>query len=83
MSSMYYSTYLWFSEHQHRGLAKLHGHEVPLDVAPCICGHMCDCDYTPEVGVARIRCEREGWRDMEHEEIVAADKLLHDLIPGD
>jgi hypothetical protein len=80
MSSVYYSELLWFSFNQHRGIAKLHGHEIKLSEAPVICGHTCECEYYPEVGCARIRQERSGWVDMEHDEIVDADRLLHDMI---
>ena len=83
MSSVYYFTRLYWSSHQHHGTAKLHGHEMTIDTQPVLCGQHVDCDYTPEVGVGRIKEANGGWRDMDHDEIVDADKLLHDLIPDD
>lgn len=79
MSHQLYATRLFWTSGR-RGVAKLHGHAVPLAAAPSICGAAVDgVDYTPEVGVYRIQRRHEGWRDMERAEIADADLLLHRL----
>lgn len=79
MSHALYATRLFWSPGR-RGVAKLHGHVVPLAAAPAISGHAVDgIDYTPEVSVYRIQPHHEGWRDMERSEIAEADRLLHRL----
>lgn len=83
MSSIYYQELLWWSSHQHRGIAKRNGHQVSIETPPVICGHHTeDCEYAPEIGVATIRERFGGSREMTHDEIVDADRLLRELIHG-
>lgn len=82
MSSVYYSELLWWSSHQHRGIAKSHGHQMQVNVPPVICGHHVEaCDFAPEINVATIQEKFGGSRDMTHDEILDAERVLHDLIP--
>lgn len=78
MSHALYFTRLWFV--YGRGIAKLHGRQVKL-TAPPLEGYE-EIDYTPEVHCCRIRPRFGGWRDMESDEIAAADALLWRLLPA-
>jgi hypothetical protein len=75
------STGLWF--HANRGgRAKLRGRERLLVNPPALLGtQVAEIEYVPELGVYRMRDPRGGWRDMERDEIRAADQLLEQLFP--
>lgn len=78
MSAALYSTRLLYIEGR-VGLAKLRGNGQRIDAAPRINGaDVVEIDYTPEVGVHRIRERHQGWRDMERAEILAADAYLRE-----
>lgn len=81
MSSSLYSSGLWFYEN-HGGRAKLHGRERPLGSAPRLLElNVEEIEYVPEVGVRRLRERFGGWRDMERDEVTAADELLRRMLP--
>jgi hypothetical protein len=40
-----------------------------------------EVEYVPEVGVRRLREKFGGWRDMERDEVIAADELLQRMLP--
>jgi hypothetical protein len=83
LSSIFYNDLLWWDGHQHRGIAKSHGHQIYIEVAPVICGHHVEeCELCPELEVATIREKFGGLRDMSHEEIVDAERVLSDLVPN-
>lgn len=80
MSHLYYSTRLYFTSRG--GVAKLHGRQRELTEAPVLRSmRVGGIEYTPEVGVARIRPRDGEWRDMTSDEIHAADELLRQLVP--
>lgn len=80
MSHVYYSTRLFWMAGC-GGIAKLHGRVVDLKAPPQLLKLVVEgIDYTPEVCVARILPQFHGWRDMESEEIRAADALLRQLV---
>lgn len=60
------------------GVAKLHGISVPLDRAPNLgSGPVWTMDYRPDFGVRDVRPRSiDATRDMEPQEIAAADNLL-------
>jgi hypothetical protein len=76
MSTLLYEIGLWF--HANRGgTAKLHGRQKHLDNPPSMLGGVVEeVEYVPEVGVQRVRCKFEGWRDMERDERDAAGAWL-------
>lgn len=81
MSAALYITGLWFHLN-HGGRAKLHGRERLLGSAPRLLElDVVEIEYVPEVGVRRLREKHGGWRDMEREEIRAADDLLQRMLP--
>lgn len=81
MTAVNASTGLWFRENR-GGLAKLRGQQMTLVNPPALLGvQMAEVEYVPELGVCRVRDLRGGWRDMEHDEIRAADQLLERLFP--
>jgi hypothetical protein len=77
-------TGLWFRVGR-GGRAKLHGRERVLGSAPRLLPAQLDVaeiEYVPELGVRRLREARGGWRDMEREEVRAADELLQLMLPA-
>jgi len=81
MSSSLYATGLWFHT-GHGGRAKLHERERLLGSPPRLLGlDVAEIEYVPVVGVRRLREARGGWRDMERDEIRAADALLRLMLP--
>lgn len=82
MSTDLYVTGLWFHSSQAKGRAKLHGRERPLGSPPRLLDlDVAEIEYVPEVGARRLREKHGGWRDMEREEIRAADELLRRMLP--
>ena len=78
MSDIYYATRLRWCRHE--GMAKLHGHCVPLVMPPDL-GlpfEITGLDYVPETGLRRIQPYGEPWRDMGERETAAADQFLWD-----
>jgi hypothetical protein len=83
MSSCLYVTGLWFYTGRSSGKAKLYGREVPLANPPALLGvQMAEVEYVPEVCVRRLREPHGGWREMESDEVRAADQLLLHLLPA-
>jgi hypothetical protein len=81
MSSSLYRTGLWFYVN-HGGRAKLHNRERTLGSAPRLLSlDVEEIEYVPEVGVRRLREKFGGWRDMERDEVIAADELLQRMLP--
>lgn len=83
MSALLYASGLWYYS-QRGGRAKLHGRELLLHDAPRLPGValiLAEIEYVPEVHVVRLREKFGGWRDMEIDEIRAADALLRQLFP--
>jgi hypothetical protein len=82
VSADLYLTGLWFHENQARGRAKLHGRERPLGSAPRLLElDVAEIEYVPEVGARRLREKHGGWREMERDEVRAADELLQRMLP--
>lgn len=74
MSARDYPTRLYWAGF--RGVARMHGAEVRLSAAPCICGRPVDgVDYIPH-DLAQIMPRGERWRDMDPAERAAAERLL-------
>lgn len=82
MSAGLYVTGLWFYVGK-PGRAKLHGRERALGSAPRLLElDVAEIEYVPEVGVRRLREKHGGWREMERDEVRAADELLQRMLPG-
>jgi hypothetical protein len=83
VSSWLYLTRLFWQSG--RGVAKLHGKTVKLEAPPQVAGMLVEeIDYIPEIGMARVRCKHEGWRDMLRVEIAACDAYLANTVnPAD
>lgn len=80
MSDAYYSTRLLYIQGR-IGIAKLRGAGLKIALPPHIAGlELVEVDYTPEVGVHRIREKNQGWREMERAEILACDAYLKELF---
>lgn len=74
-------TGLWFYLNR-LGIAKLHGRERRLEAPPQLLGlSVAEIEYVPAVGVNRLREKTGGWRDMEVDEIRAADAYLRMVLP--
>lgn len=81
MSDDLYFTRLRFTRGS--GVAKLHGSALPLAECPqFLAVEIEEVDYMPEVHAWRIRERNAGWRDMDGQEVQAADTLLHRLFAG-
>jgi hypothetical protein len=78
MSHALYTTRLYWVGM--RGIAKLHGRQVKLVAPPHLPGLRVDSlDYVPEIRLASVMPSGHGWRDMNADEIRAADVLLRQL----
>jgi hypothetical protein len=82
MSAELYRTRLFWDGR--RGIAKSEGVSVELLDAPPVAGvaHLTEIDYAPQVHVAMVRESANGWRDMTHTEILAADAVLVRMVAG-
>jgi hypothetical protein len=78
MSHRLYSTVLsWNPTH---GFAKMHGVMVVIGKPPELLGRsVAAIDYIPEIGRKTVMFTGERWRDMNGEEVLAADVLLAKL----
>jgi hypothetical protein len=76
VSHLLYSTRLWWDGR--RGLAMLHGRQVPLSEPPPAFAGAHYVDYAPEVRCAQWRPYAQAMRDMEPAEVAAADAFLRD-----
>lgn len=83
MSAALYVTGLWwYGGLKPWGVAKLHGRERRLDTAPLLLGLTVTLiEYAPEVGMRHIKLATGDPRQMNVDEVRAADAYLRLMLP--